>query len=172
MLNQLAIDVHAQNVEAGWWDDYLPDNKGARFEGAMMLTISEVAEAMEGHRKNLMDDHLPAELMFDVELADAMIRLFDLAGALEVDLDIMPEHPVNFDGLAGEDVPDKLYRLCRGLCQGSQSEIIRQGIYGLYDLAVYYNVDIWRLIHEKREYNKTRADHKRENRAKEGGKKF
>ena len=39
-----------------------------------MLTISEIAEAMEGERKNLMDDHLPHRKMAEVEIADAYIR--------------------------------------------------------------------------------------------------
>lgn len=33
-----------------------------------------------------MDDHLPHRKMFDVELADVAIRLFDLAGAMRIDL--------------------------------------------------------------------------------------
>ena len=51
-----------------------------------MLIVSEIAEAKEGHRKGLMDDHLPDRPMIEVELADAMIRIGDLAGALGLDL--------------------------------------------------------------------------------------
>ena len=51
-----------------------------------MLVVSEVAEAMEGHRKNLPDDKLPHRPMVEVELADAVIRIADLAGALGLDL--------------------------------------------------------------------------------------
>jgi hypothetical protein len=35
---------------------------------------------MEGERKNLMDDHLPHRRSAEVELADALIRIFDYAG--------------------------------------------------------------------------------------------
>lgn len=52
----------------------------------LMLTVSELSEAMEGHRKNLMDDKLPHRKMFEVELADAIIRIFDIAGGLCLDL--------------------------------------------------------------------------------------
>lgn len=52
----------------------------------LMLTVSELSEAMEGHRKNLMDDKLPHRKMFEVELADAIIRIFDIAGGLGLDL--------------------------------------------------------------------------------------
>jgi len=47
-----------------------------------MLTTSELAEALEGDRKNLMDDKLPQYKMFDVEIVDTFIRLFDIAGHL------------------------------------------------------------------------------------------
>ena len=33
-----------------------------------------------------MDNHLPHRTMFEVELADAVIRICDLAGATEIDL--------------------------------------------------------------------------------------
>lgn len=52
----------------------------------LMLTVSELSEAMEGHRKNLMDDKLPHRKMFEVELADAIIRIFDISGGLGLDL--------------------------------------------------------------------------------------
>ena len=37
-----------------------------------MLIVSEIAEAMEGERKDLMDDKLPHRKMAEVELADAL----------------------------------------------------------------------------------------------------
>jgi NTP pyrophosphatase (non-canonical NTP hydrolase) len=48
---------------------------------------SEIAEAMEGERKDLQDDHLPHRKMAEVELADALIRIFDYAGEYGYDLD-------------------------------------------------------------------------------------
>lgn len=51
-----------------------------------MLTVTELSEALEGHRKNLMDDKLPHRKAFEVEIADAVIRLFDLAAGFDLDL--------------------------------------------------------------------------------------
>ncbi|WP_219722944.1 nucleoside triphosphate pyrophosphohydrolase family protein [Komagataeibacter saccharivorans] len=102
--------IHRQNREAGWWDK--PRNHGE----LLMLIVSEISEAMEGDRKGLMDDHLPHRPMVEVELADAAIRILDMAAGL--------------------------------------------------------NLDVAGAMAEKLSYNRTRADHQRENRAKDGGKKY
>ncbi len=51
-----------------------------------MLIVTEVSEGAEGYRKDIPDTHLPDRKMLEVELADAMIRIFDLAGYLDLDL--------------------------------------------------------------------------------------
>lgn len=56
------------------------------FSNKLMLVVSELAEAMEADRKDLMDDKLPSRHGREVELADAVIRIFDLAGAYDMDL--------------------------------------------------------------------------------------
>ena len=53
----------------------------------LFLMISEIVEAGEGVRKgDLMDDHLPHRKMLEVELADMVIRCFDTARALKLDV--------------------------------------------------------------------------------------
>lgn len=85
-LNALARECHAAN--ATWWHDPRTGKRLTRNRGELlMLIVSEIAEAMEGERKDLMDDKLPHRKMAEVELADALIRIFDYAGAFGYDLD-------------------------------------------------------------------------------------
>jgi len=130
-VKQLAFTCHDNSLKAGWWTQYGFDlaeiirSPKTPFEEILSkalvgqklcLTHSELSEGMEGYRQNLMDDKLPHRPMLEVELADAIARIFDLGGALKLDV-------------AG-------------------------------------------ALIEKLEFNKTRPDHKPENRAKEGGKSF
>lgn len=81
------INAHGNSVFAGWWDNVrTPEQLFDATPTKLMLIVSEVSEAMEGHRKGLPDDHLPHHSMFAVELADAVIRIADLAGAHGIDL--------------------------------------------------------------------------------------
>lgn len=88
--NTLQDACHGAARASGWWTDIktgapIQDNP-LTFSNKLMLIVSEVSEAMEGDRKNLMDDKLPHREMREVELADAVIRVFDLAGAYGFDL--------------------------------------------------------------------------------------
>lgn len=66
--------------QSGWHDGPIAANP-LRVPTRLMLIVSELGEAMEAHRKGKMDDHLPSYDGVTVELADAVIRIFDLAGA-------------------------------------------------------------------------------------------
>jgi len=115
-VNGCAKDCHSAAVEGGWWYDEDGVKKDRNVGELLCLIHSEISEAMEGARKGLMDTHLTHRTMMEVELADSIIRIFDLAES-------------------------------KGFNLGQ-------------------------TIYEKLEYNKSRADHKKENRLKEGGKKF
>ena len=109
-INSAAMKCYNQSKAMGW-------HKTKRDDGTMIALIhSEISEALEGIRKNLNDDHIPNRPMPEVELADAIIRIFDF--------------------------------------------------------AVKKKWDIAGALAEKLKYNALREDHKLENRAKVGGKKF
>lgn len=80
---------HGLAAESGWWNNLKTGEDLRQAENVpekLMLIVTEVAEAMEGHRKGRMDDKLPHRPMIEVELADAMIRILDLAGAKGLDV--------------------------------------------------------------------------------------
>lgn len=86
-VNEIAEKIHLMNVEAGWWRVDENMNLIQRNIGELLCLVhSEISEAMEGARKNLMDDKLPHRKMIEVELADAVIRIMDISAALKLDL--------------------------------------------------------------------------------------
>jgi len=85
LLNQLVKQVHHANEH--WWTDLETGERLNRNVGEMLALVhSEISEALEGHRKGLMDDKLPHHPMITVELADALIRMLDICGGLGLDL--------------------------------------------------------------------------------------
>ena len=86
-LRELQHLIYKSNVKAGWYTDLeTGDYKERDFGVAIALMHTELSEAYEGHRKCLPDDHLPDRDMREVELADAVIRILDTAGAEGMDL--------------------------------------------------------------------------------------
>ena len=90
----LAVDMlsslcYQNSVKGGWWHDINTGEKLERNKGELIaLMHSELSEALEGVRKNTMDDHLPHRTSEEVELADALIRIFDYAGGFNLDLGV------------------------------------------------------------------------------------
>lgn len=91
-INELSSICFEASRKAGWHTDiesgkeYTKEQQEERFPLKLVLVHSELSEALEGVRKNLMDDHLPHRKMGEVELADAVIRIMDLAGSMGYDI--------------------------------------------------------------------------------------
>lgn len=99
-LKQASRTIHSHNREKGFWDK--PRETGT----LLMLCVSELAEAMEADRKSRFADldvyhserNLNPEMdksvfekyikdTFEDELADTVIRILDLCGALNINID-------------------------------------------------------------------------------------
>lgn len=84
-LNDYAHQCHQDNLK--WWKDLQTGEPILRNKGELLCLVhSEISECLEGVRKDLMDDKLPHRRMEEVELVDALIRIFDYAGAYGLDL--------------------------------------------------------------------------------------
>lgn len=84
-ISRLMAEVHTANAK--WWIDLDTGEPIKRNVGeTLMLITSELAEAMEGHRKSLKDDKIVHRPMIEVELADAMIRILDMSAGMGLDL--------------------------------------------------------------------------------------
>ena len=86
-LTALSKQVHQANSK--WWQDMHTGEPLKRNKGELLALIhSEISEALEGERKNLMDDKLPQYPMAPVEIVDVIIRGLDYLAGFHPDVDV------------------------------------------------------------------------------------
>lgn len=93
-LRALKLLAHKASLDAGWWNSEdgrtggLLNSSYTPYVIATKIALigSEINEALEGYRTDAQDDKLPHRKAVEVELADALIRIFDIAEALNLDL--------------------------------------------------------------------------------------
>ena len=113
-ISALSHKCHKASLDAGWWEDWSVIADETLREKIQMLEIasklclvhSEISEALEGHRKQLADDKLPHRRMLEVELADALIRIFDIAGRLELKLGDALAEKLRFNAQRSDHKPE------------------------------------------------------------------
>ena len=112
-LNKLAETIHQGNKERGFYEN--PKELGT----LLMLVTSELGEALEAHRRGFMGNKLALESMvengFDEltfkkhikdsvhdEISDAMIRLLDLCGYMNLDIESHIDFKLQFNATRGK----------------------------------------------------------------------
>ena len=178
-LNELAKQVHAANEK--WWTCMDTGKPIERNKGELlMLVITELSEAVEGIRKDLMDDKLPHRKMEEVEMADAKIRLLDFAAGFEIG---------KLNNTCGVD---NYFQRCENkaecillICAAIQSayntsfykgircaDNVSRAIQMIDFYCDRFQLDLDGALREKMDYNRSRVDHSHEARKLAGGKKF
>lgn len=174
-LNELRDNAHQNAIEHGFWDDSPSD------EHFLCLVISELMEAVEADRKNRHTDssilpgfkapgeyHNPESFQkffnmyikdtVEDELADAVIRLLDIAGAHNINI-LFTEHRIN-PTRTTENFTDNIYAIVSDLCEDVRISIgtaVRNGVYNIFWFAAGAGINLVKHIELKMEYNKTRA---------------
>ena len=101
-IKEISKEIHQNNIDKGFWEDKESKNVGE----VLMLCVSELSEALEAHRKGkfanillfknyTIDAQEPFEPnfrlyikdTFEDEIADTVIRLFDLCEGFGIDLE-------------------------------------------------------------------------------------
>lgn len=175
-LNALAAEIHADNQH--WWHDPATGAPIRRNVGEMfMLMVSELSEAMEGERKDLMDDHLPHRKMAEVEMADFVIRVLDFGGGFGFRFDAGVQLPIITETYTNRG--SRLFDIVRLIAELGEEDApgaVGRQLTWLIRYAERYcldfGYDLWGAVEEKRAYNRVRADHKAEARLAAGGKKW
>ena len=168
-LNKLSKEIYEANKAKGFHDEEHSD------ETLLMLVITELSEAVEADRKSKRsdNDYSVVELyrqynifnsIFETlikdtvedELADAVIRLLDLAGLREVSFRcILPAFIIR----KNDSFPENIYAICKRItkideCKYKVADILSN----IEGLCKSMNIDLWYHIELKLQYNTTRPN--------------
>jgi NTP pyrophosphatase (non-canonical NTP hydrolase) len=170
-LNDQAATVHRANLK--WWQDPATGQpiERNRFE-LLALAVTEVAEAIEGERKDLMDDKLPDRKMAEVEMADAYIRLLDYAAGFGYSLRLLPAWCC-----VPENKGQALHAIMKNICLIEEAGVdqgfnISSVLAFIKTYCDQHGYDLAGAITAKMEFNASRVDHSHEARLLAGGKKW
>ena len=163
--NKLAEEAHENAVKHGFWENKVSN------EHCLMLIITEIAEMVEAHRvsrkantaaynempnKQIGFEKFIKNTMED-EMADIVIRLADLAGALGVNFEKMS--PCRYYRAYSKfSFTENAFALSKGLCRDGIGieKRIQFGLEYVTKWAKSINIDLDWHIDEKMKYNATR----------------
>ena len=175
--NKLRDEAHVNSVEHGWWEG-TPSDKHF-----LCLVISELMEAVEADRKNAHSDESILDCFMEPEkykgsigfngyfemnikdtvedeLADAVIRLLDLAGQHNIDIHTSTIENISKDSLSLRQ--NSFTELIYGIVSTITDQIniyitIEVVIAQIVGLSKLLNINLVKHIELKMMYNKTRA---------------
>ena len=172
-LNELSKEVHANAVEKGFWDNN-PSN-----EHCLMMVITELVETIEADRIGKRADRFcfenslinafqgiirPDWFLYcynccikntvEDELADAFIRLLDLAGARNLNvnrlLTVFPNMKKPFT--------ENIFGICKEIAfyKYSIEERVNYAMLSILALCEYMKIDLSWFVYQKMRYNSLR----------------
>jgi len=187
-LNRLSKEVFEANKAKGFHDEEISN------ETLLMLVVTELSEAVEADRKakRANFDSYDKELNYynnwskdspgykDVEirafslcvkdtvedeLADAVIRLLDLAGLNGVKIMLNDIRIDEFSScLSEESFPEMIFHVCREAvrCPANSivelEDVIPRTLEGVIAICKHLSIDLWQHVDLKIKYNKTRPN--------------
>ena len=166
-LKELADKIHANSVNKGFWNTELSN------EHCLCLVVSELMEAVEADRKQKYADlesfkdlnkkftdalfsfHFEMHIKDSLsdELCDAYIRLLDLVGSRNIELNFKYKYP-KFKGTFTENI----FRIITSLTnyKWNIAERINYALMGIESLAKSMDIDLIYHVELKMKYNELR----------------
>lgn len=176
-LNKLRDKAYQCAVAHGWHEENLSD------EHFLCLVISELMEAVEADRKGknakvamfkewqgnsvpLTEETKISRFMEDFEafikgtveeeLADACIRLLDLAGLRGYDLDKLDYEGSDTEDYSEMNFTESMYRICVYVTDGFYNEYYDTLLNEIFAFCKDRSIDIFWFINQKMKYNELR----------------
>ena len=163
--NKLAEEAHENAVKHGFWETKVSN------EHCLMLVITEIAEMVEAHRvsrkaSTAAYNEMPNKQIgfekfikntLEDEMADIVIRLADLAGALGVDFTKM--QPCRYyRAFSKFSFTENAFALCKGLSKDAIGieKRIQFGLDFITKWAQELNIELAFFVAQKMRYNKMR----------------
>ena len=160
--NKLAEEAHENAVKHGFWETKVSN------EHCLMLVITEIAEMVEAHRvsrkaNTVAYNEMPNKQIgfekfikntLEDEMADIVIRLADLAGALGVNFEKMS--PCRYYRAYSKfSFTENAYALCKGLTKDAIGieKRIQFGLDFVTKWAQELNIELAFFVAQKMRYN-------------------